>query len=97
LRFAGLSNRGGGKDAGVVNENVQASKALLHLLEESIDFGDVRELGLQANGFAASPNDFRDDCLSFGLRIAIVYNGTSAIGGQAHRDGAADAAPCAGD
>src|ERR1039458_9508292 len=78
---------------GVVDQPVEASQALFHLAEHTLDLGHGFQVGAEELGAAA----LFGRAARFGLGMAIVYGDARAFFGEAQRDAAADALGGAGD
>ena len=88
--FGDLPEGGFDLDAGVVDEDVAAAELLVGLVDEALGVGEVGDVGLDGDGFAAGGFGF-----GFGVRgllgvVAIVDDYGCAFAGEADGDGLAD-------
>ena len=84
------------EDRGGVDEDVDTAEGVEDARDHLLDFGDVFEVGAECLRPAPLRSDLGDDCVGFGVRVAIVDCDCRAVRGEVERDCAAEAAAGAG-
>src|SRR5208282_1171268 len=84
-------------NAGVVDEDIEATVGLLGFGEETIDVGLFGDIALDGEGFAAFAGDVGDDFIRARLAGGIVDDYRRTFGGEGLGDTSADAFGSAGD
>jgi hypothetical protein len=82
-------------DAGTMNDGIDSAQLRLGLGEHGLHLGRICYVGLYRDGVPILRRDLRDHLIGPGGTARIVHGHGEAIGCQAQRDRAANAAGCA--
>ena len=79
-------------EPGIVDQDIEAAEIFDDVIDHRLHGGEVGDVGLVGFGLAAFRGDLADQSVRFVARTAVIDGDARALGGEAQRDLAADAA-----